>query len=157
MADLVRAARRPVARQRGSIRKPGAGCQLRVTAGEDPASASCSPRQRRRSRRPSGPARGCSPLLAEADALKTARTKASLGYLVDRWLAAHEVEVTTRATYESLIRTYIRPGLESVGLAKLHRQAGEILEAFYGELRRCSRRCDRRPYVEHKTAHPHEC
>jgi hypothetical protein len=30
-------------------------------------------------------------MLAEADAWKTARTKASIGALVDRWLAGHEM------------------------------------------------------------------
>lgn len=127
-----------------------------MTAGEDPATG-----ERIVLTEAAAPARDAerarTRLLAEADALKTARTKASLGYLLDRWLAAHEVEVTTRATYESLIRAHIRPGLGSVGLAKLHRQAGEVLEGFYGELRRCSRRCDRRPFVEHRTADEHDC
>lgn len=96
-------------------------------------------------------------LLAEADALKSARTKASFGYLLDRWLTGHEVEVTTRATYESLIRNHIQPALGSVSLTRLHRGAAEILEGFYAELRRCSRRCDRRAFVEHQVGRDHDC
>jgi hypothetical protein len=60
-------------------------------------------------------------LLAEADASRSARTKASFGTLLDRWLAGHEVAITTRVTYESLIRNHIRPALGTVPLTKLHR------------------------------------
>ena len=60
-------------------------------------------------------------LLAEADALKTAKTKASFGHLLDRWFAQHEVGVSTRATYDSLIRNHIRPALGAVPLTKLQR------------------------------------
>ena len=35
-------------------------------------------------------------LLAVADSLKVARTKSTLGALLDRWLAQHEVDPTTR-------------------------------------------------------------
>lgn len=43
-------------------------------------------------------------LLAEADAFKSARTNASLGRLLDRWLPQHDVDANTRESYESLIR-----------------------------------------------------
>jgi integrase len=39
-------------------------------------------------------------LLAEADSLKVARTKSTLGALLDRWLAQHEVDPTTRMNYQ---------------------------------------------------------
>lgn len=58
-------------------------------------------------------------LLAEADAVKTARTKASFGFLLDRWFPQHEVGPSTRATYESLLRNHIRPALGTVSLTKL--------------------------------------
>jgi hypothetical protein len=53
-------------------------------------------------------------LLAEADAFKSARTNASLGRLLDRWLPQHDVDQNTRESYESLIRVHIRPGLGDV-------------------------------------------
>jgi integrase len=96
-------------------------------------------------------------LLAEADALKTAKTKASFGHLLDRWFAQHEVGVSTRATYDSLIRNHIRPALGSVPLTKLQRSAAEILEGFYSDLRRCNRRCDGRPSVDHRVTGRHDC
>jgi hypothetical protein len=64
-------------------------------------------------------------LLAEADALKSARTKASFGVLIDRWFPQHEVGPSTRATYESLIRNHIRPALGSVSLTRLQRSAAD--------------------------------
>jgi hypothetical protein len=60
---------------------------------------------------------------------KTAGTRASFGLLPDRWIAGHDVEISTRATYDSLIRNHIRPGLGAVSLTKLHRGAAEILES----------------------------
>lgn len=45
-------------------------------------------------------------LLHEADHERVAATKASLDCLLDR---QHDVDETTRATYESLIRNHIRP------------------------------------------------
>ncbi|MCW2610637.1 MAG: hypothetical protein JWM15_1883 [Cryptosporangiaceae bacterium] len=96
-------------------------------------------------------------LLAEADAWKTAHTKATFGALLDRWLAGHEIALTTRDTYGSLIRNHIRPALGSMPLTKLHRGAAQILEGFYADLRRCSRCCDRRPFVEHRASGGHDC
>jgi len=129
---------------------------VRVTAGADPATGerivltemcpTLKEAERARTR-----------LLAEADALKNARTKASFGYLLDRWLVGHDVEITTRATYDSLIRTHIRPALGAVPLTKIHRGAAEILEGLYADLRRCSRRCDGRPFTEHRTVNDHDC
>jgi hypothetical protein len=72
-----------------------------------------------------------------------------------RRIILHET-TTTRATYDSLIRNHIRPALGAVPLTKLHRSAAEILERFYGELRRCSQRCDGRPRVDHRVAGPHD-
>ena len=143
-------------RRRGSIRPHYGAFQARVTAGVDPATgerivlSEVAPTRREAER-------ALTRLLAEADAWKAARTKASFGALLDRWLAGHEVAVTTRATYESLIRNHIRPALGAVSLAKLHRGAAQTLEAFYGDLRRCSRRCDRRPFVEHRAEGVHDC
>ncbi|MGH3697385.1 MAG: hypothetical protein ACRDRX_25945 [Pseudonocardiaceae bacterium] len=55
-------------------------------------------------------------LLSDADSLKVARTKSTMGALLDRWLAQHEVDPTTRMNYESQIRIYIRPNLGDVPL-----------------------------------------
>jgi integrase len=65
-------------------------------------------------------------LLAEADSLKVARTKATLGALLDRWLPKHEVDSTTRMNYESQIRNYIKPnrGERVFGTHKLMNSAG---------------------------------
>jgi integrase len=143
-------------RQRGSIRPHRSGYQVRVTAGTDPAtgerivlsetSPTLKEAERARVR-----------LLAEADAMKTARTKASFGHLLDLWFSQHEVGVSARATYDSLIRNHIRPALGAVPLTKLQRGAAEILERFYGDLRRCSQRCDGRPHVEHLVPGIHDC
>jgi hypothetical protein len=48
-------------------------------------------------------------LLSEADGSRSARTNATLGYLLDRWLPRHDIDDHTRDTYDSLIRNHIRP------------------------------------------------
>ena len=71
---------------------PGSGqWQARVSAGVDPATGEriilhetlATEREAERA---------LTRLLAEADALKTTRTKASFGYLLDRWFPQHEVD-----------------------------------------------------------------
>ena len=146
----------PARRRRGSVRQHYGQWQARVSAGVDPATGEriilhetlATEREAEKA---------LTRLLAEADALKTARTKASFGFLLDRWFPQHEVGPSTRATYESLIRNHIRPALGTVTLTKLQRSAAEILEGFYGDLRRCSRRCDGRPRVDHRAEGPHSC
>ncbi|WP_249033864.1 tyrosine-type recombinase/integrase [Prauserella marina] len=96
-------------------------------------------------------------LQGEADDLKVARTKSTFGALLDRWLPQHEIDPTTRMNYESAIRQYIRPELGDVPLLLLTRDASERLERFYADLRRCSKRCSGRPFVEHRVDGPHEC
>ncbi len=91
-------------RRRGSIRAHGNKFQARVTAGVDPSNGERivlydTVDTRREAER------ALTRLLAEADAWKSARTKASFGVLLDRWFERHEVGVSTRATYESLATT----------------------------------------------------
>lgn len=96
-------------------------------------------------------------LLAEADASRSARTNASLGYLLDRWLPQHDIDENTRESYDSLIRIHIRPALGDTPPTLLVRKATETVEQFYGELRRCRDRCDGRMLIDHKIANPHDC
>jgi integrase len=143
-------------RQRGSIRPHRSGFQVRVTAGVDSATGErivlCETASTEREAE-----KVRTRLLAKADALTTARSKANFGYLLDAWFPKHEVGPSTKATYESLIRNHIRPALGAVPLTKLHRSAAKILEDFYGDLRRCNRRCDGRPMVDHRVSGPHDC
>ncbi|MDQ4094334.1 MAG: hypothetical protein M3143_13375 [Actinomycetota bacterium] len=55
--------------------------------------------------------------VAEATA---ARTSVTLGYLLDEWLAGHQVEETTRASYRVAIENFLKP---AVGDTSLRRRA----------------------------------
>jgi hypothetical protein len=55
-------------------------------------------------------------LLADANSYRAARTRASLGYLLARWLPQHDIDETTRKTYGTLIRKHIEPALGSMSL-----------------------------------------
>src|SRR5215207_3552908 len=101
MASTATAGTRPVKRRRGSVRPHYGQFQARVSAGMDPVTGEriilhetvATEREAEKA---------LTRLLAEADALKTARTKASFGYLLDAWFSQHDVGPSTRVTYESL-------------------------------------------------------
>ena len=77
---------------------------------------------------------------------------------MDRYLDVLDVEVTTRARYETAIRLHVRPLLGSLPVAKL---TGETIDAFHAVLRRCRQHCDGRPFIVHggepRPGEAHEC
>ena len=62
------------------------------------------------------------------------RTGVTLGYLLDEWLAGHQVEATTRASYSLYVERFIRPALGDQTLARLaaERPAGRQSPAWHG-------------------------
>ena len=97
-------------------------------------------------------------LLSDADELKVARTKATVGALLERWMQQHEIDPTTRMTYESQIRMYIVPAVGDVPLVLFVREASQRLEALYGRLRKCRALCSGKPFVEkHVDEGRHDC
>jgi integrase len=73
---------------------------------------------------------------------------------MEAWLRTHEVEETTRASYEQYARVHLYPAFGDVPVGEV---STRLLEEFYADLRRCSARCDGRPAIEHCTDGPHEC
>jgi integrase len=147
----------------------GAGLQVRVSAGTDPSTGERivlvetvpveKPGNERSERAAMNQAEKIrTRLLGEADSLKVARTKSTLGALLDRWLPQHQVDPTTRMNYESQIRNYIQPNLGDVPLLLLVQDASERLETFYARLRRCRHLCPGKPFIDkHHTSDPHDC
>jgi len=93
-------------------------------------------------------------LTAQVDEQRHAKTNASFRTAMEAWLRTHEVEETTRASYEMYARVHLYPAFGNEPIGKL---SPRLLEEFYAELRRCSARCDGRPFVEHRVDGPHEC
>lgn len=157
------------ARSRGSIRRMRDRVQVRVSAGQDPSTGERiilvdsvpiekpgNERSERVALREAEKLR--TRLLADADALKVARTKATVGALLDRWLAQHELDPTTRMNYESQIRRYLTPNLGDVPLVLFIRDASERLETLYSRLRKCKSLCSGQPFVErHSREDKHDC
>jgi integrase len=159
-----------MARQaRGNIEHRGNALRVRISAGKDPATGErlvlkeSVPIEKPGNKRSEDAAwkeaeKVLTRLQAEADAFKVARTKATLGALLDKWLPQHELDETTRMNYASHIRNYIRPALGDLPLLVLVRETSSRLEPFYADLRRCRQRCSRRPFIErHSTDAPHDC
>ena len=81
----------------------------------------------------------------------------TLGYLLDEWLAGHQVEPATRASYALYVERFIRPALGDQSLARLAQQGPRPYEQLYAQLRHCRRRCQGRALVDNRSARPHEC
>jgi integrase len=143
-------------RPRGTIREHHGSYQVRVSAGTDPVTGE---RVRLQGTAPTKKEaeKLQTKLLAEADSYRSARTNATLGYLLERWLPQHDVDEHTKSTYESLIRNHIHPALGGVRLATLLRNATETVEFYYADLRRCRARCDGRTLIDHRVAGTHDC
>lgn len=73
---------------------------------------------------------------------------------MEAWLHTHDVEETTRASYEQYAHVHLYPAFGDEPVGKVSTQ---LLEEFYAELRRCSARCDGRPFLEHRVSGPHGC
>lgn len=73
---------------------------------------------------------------------------------VDEWMKNSEVVDSTRDGYVNYIERYIRPIL---GKQPVRKVDARVLEGFYGELRRCRTRCDKKPFVEHRAEGDHDC
>jgi integrase len=86
-----------------------------------------------------------------------ARTSVTLGYLLDEWLAEHQVEETTRTSYRVAIEKFIKPAMGGTSLTRLAQLGARPFEQLYAELRVCRRRCKGRRFVEHRTHRKHEC
>ncbi len=133
-------------RRRGGIRRHGPGWQVRVSAGTDPSTGerivlyetvpiaeapTKSARERAEREAYKEAQKVLTRLQAEADSLKVARTRATVGALLDRWMAQHETDPTTRMTYEAQIRLYIVPNLGDMSSprdpASLTRRYGRLV------------------------------
>ena len=62
------------------------------------------------------------------------KTRATVNQLLDRYLETLDVEPTTGTRCAGLIRIHLRPALGSPPLSKLD---GDMLDWFFGQLRRC--------------------
>ena len=81
---------------------------------------------------------------------KSTRTADTLGNVITAWLDQHPGEAQTVEDYRFLADTFIIPALGNVRLTRLTQPGPSLIEKFYTELRRCRRRCDRKPFIEHR-------
>ena len=84
-------------------------------------------------------------------------SSATVNVLLYRWLAVADLELSTLHSHEGYIRRAIRPSLGGWQLRRLQHRV-DAIDQLYAHLRRCSKLCDGRPYVEkHTTEQPHSC
>ncbi|KPI04833.1 hypothetical protein OK074_4497 [Actinobacteria bacterium OK074] len=142
-------------RQRGCIRPNGAGFQVRVYAGRDPVTKKDlylyaqapdeTEAEKARTR-----------LLHQVDEQRHPKQKATMGFLLDRWLSVTEQTASSYERAEGLIRTYLKPAFGDLQVAKL---TVEMVDLFYARLRRCREQCEgrRRGRTDPQTRTEHVC
>jgi integrase len=93
-------------------------------------------------------------MASQIDERRYPRTSATVDQMLDRYFELVDLEQNTVTTYAGYAGRHIRP---LIGRVKLGELGGDVFDSFYAELRRRRDHCDRRPYVVHRTARPHEC
>ena len=94
-------------------------------------------------------------LCARVDERRHARTRATFRAAMEKWLRVHEMDESTRESYEMYARLHLFPVFGDEPAAAI---TAEMLEEFYADLRRCSRRCrNGQPAIDHRTTAEHEC
>jgi integrase len=96
----------------------------------------------------------CNRLLSQVAEKRNPRTSATVDQLLERYLDQFAGSPNTLELYRTHVRNHISPCLGHVRIGQLD---AETLDSFYGELRRCRRRCSRRREIDHRVAEPHEC
>lgn len=77
-----------------------------------------------------------------------------MNQLLDRYLEVFEVDATTGARYDSILRLHVGP---LRGRLPVPRLTGETIDRLKAVLRRCREHCDGRPFVVHRTNGEHAC
>ncbi|WP_424184927.1 site-specific integrase [Actinokineospora sp. G85] len=85
---------------------------------------------------------------------KAAHSSVTLAYAIDEWFDSADLEASTRDGYEGYIKRVIKPALGHVAVSKL---GVRDLESLYAVLRRCRKRCNGKPFIEHAAEGDHEC
>jgi len=155
---MVRTTARRRDRQRGQNEElPSGSLRVTVYAGVDPLSKR---RHYLREVIPAGPTamdaaeKALRRLVVQVDEQRSPLTSATVEQLLERHFELLEVEPGTLSTYRSLTASHILP---LIGRQKVGALRAAVFDSFYAELRRCRAHCDRRPYVDHRTSHLHEC
>lgn len=93
-------------------------------------------------------------LLNRVDEQRAPRTNASIGQLIDAYLAVVDIDRSTMSGWRSKVKNHVRPLLGKTPLSKADTH---VIESFYAELRRCRKHCDKRPMIDHRTQRAHAC
>lgn len=140
-------------RGRGSIERRGKSLRMKVFAGWDPVT-----KKRLYLSESTTDEKEAEKILtrlqAQVDKQRNARTRATFGYAVDKWMQLHDVEASSREANEIYVRRYVRP---AIGDEPIHKISALVLESLYAELRRCRERCDGKPRIDHRVEGPHDC
>lgn len=93
-------------------------------------------------------------LQVQVDERRQPRTNATVKELITQHLDLARIEPKTERGYRDALTNHIGP---LIGNTKVGAVDAAVLDSFYAELQRCRLHCDRRPFIQHRTARPHEC
>ena len=139
---------------RGHIRQRGNSFQVLVRAGTDPITG----RELRLTESTTDERQAqaiLKKLVRQVEDQRHARTRATFGAALEKWLQVHDIEASTLESYRIYARRYILPALGHVPIGDVKTQG---LDELYAELRRCKARCrGQSGLIDHRMDGPHEC
>ncbi|MEN3300360.1 MAG: integrase, partial [Pseudonocardia sp.] len=145
-------------RSRGGIETlPSGALRVMVYAGIDPVSGK---RHYLREVIPAGPKAAAEAekalrrLANQVDEKRNPRTSATLDQLLDRYLEALDVGISTKQMYTKYLEKHVCPFL---GKVKAGAVDPEALDSLYAELRRCRIHCRTKGLIDHRTPREHVC
>src|SRR5882757_5382932 len=115
------------------IRRRGNSLQVIVYAGVDPVTGRKLYLRESRTDEKDALTRLC----AQVDEQRHAKTNATFQAAMEKWLRIHEIDPSTRDSYEVYARLHLYPVFGKVSVGRI---SPEMLEESYAELRRCIRR-----------------
>jgi hypothetical protein len=95
-------------------------------------------------------------LLKEAKARRSPDRSATVSHLLDKWMEIADHELSTVVTNRGYIEQKLKPVIGNYTVRQFQERV-DILDELYKHLRICSKLCQGKPMIDHRTNRPHEC
>ncbi|MEY9933475.1 integrase [Catenulispora sp. GP43] len=95
-------------------------------------------------------------LLKEAKSRRSPDRSATVSHLLDKWMEIADHELSTVVTNRGYIEQKLKPVIGEYTVRQFQDRV-DILDELYKHLRVCSKLCQGKPLIDHRTSRPHDC
>ena len=95
-------------------------------------------------------------LLKEAKSKRSPDRSATVAHLLDKWMEIADHELSTVVTNRGYIEQKLKPVIGEYTVRQFQDRV-DILDELYNHLRTCSKLCQGKPLIDHRTNRPHDC